>query len=120
MFVCNRGELQGNPVIITGPIIITGRSHLCICKVEKERLSPTTPASVMITLALIGAWHNSLDRMPAVILVSPLLKVFFLSILGHKFFQQCKSETKKPNKVKHCLSLMHFGQFICFVKYFIP
>ena len=50
------------------------------CKVEKERLSPTTPASVMITLALIGAWHNSLDRMPAVILVSPLLNYFLLYI----------------------------------------
>ena len=47
------------------------------CKVEKERLLPTTPASVMITLALIGAWRNSLDRMPAVILVSPLLNYFF-------------------------------------------
>ena len=35
-----------------------------ICKVEKERLSPTTPASVMITLALIGAWHNSHGRSP--------------------------------------------------------
>ena len=29
----------------------SGRSHLCIiCKVEKERLSPTTPASERITL----------------------------------------------------------------------
>ena len=48
-----------------------------ICKVEKERLSPTTPASGMKALAQIGAWHNSLDRMPAVILVSPLLNYFF-------------------------------------------
>ena len=46
------------------------------CKVEKERLSLTIPASERITLALIGAWHNSLDRMPAVILtVSPLLNI---------------------------------------------
>ena len=30
----------------------------------------------MITLALIGAWHNSLDRMPTVILVSPLSNYF--------------------------------------------
>ena len=32
--------------------------------IEKERLSPTTPASEKITLANIGAWHNSLDRSP--------------------------------------------------------
>ena len=49
----------------------------CISKVEKERLSLTTPASGMKALAQIGAWHNSLDRMPAVILVSPLLNYFF-------------------------------------------
>ena len=48
-------------------------SRSCISKVEKERLSLTTPASGMKALAQIGAWHNSLDRMPAVILVSPLL-----------------------------------------------
>ena len=35
-------------------------------------------ASGMKALAQIGAWHNSLDRMPAVILVSPLLNYFFL------------------------------------------
>ena len=59
-----------------GLVFESGCSHLCIiCKVEKERLSPTTPASVMIT-PLIGAWHNSLDRVPAVILVSPLLNYF--------------------------------------------
>ena len=32
-------------------------------------------------LAQIGAWHNSLDRMTAVILVSPLLNYFFLTNL---------------------------------------
>ena len=31
----------------------------------------------MKALAQIGAWHNSLDQMPAVILVSPLLNYFF-------------------------------------------
>ena len=57
----------------------SGRSHLCIiCKVEKERLLPTTPASERITLALIGAWHNSLDRMPAVILSISSVKVFLV------------------------------------------
>ena len=39
----------------------------------KEILSLTTPASGMKAHAQIGAWHNSLDRMAAVILVSPLL-----------------------------------------------
>ena len=45
------------------------RSHLCelhsrscISKVEKERLTLTTPVSGMKALAQIGAWHNSLDR----------------------------------------------------------
>ena len=71
----------------------SGLSHLCInCKVEKERLSPTTPASVMITLALIGAWHNSLDRMPAVILVSPLLNYFIFRLQGKK---QKETDTQK-------------------------
>ena len=59
----------------------SGHSHLCIiCKVEKERdFRLTTPASERITLALLGAWHNSLNRMPAVILtVSPLLKFFLV------------------------------------------
>ena len=49
----------------------------CISNVEKERLSLTTPGSGMKALAQIGAWHNSLDRMPAVILVYPLLNYFF-------------------------------------------
>ena len=48
----------------------------CINKVEKEILLPTTPTSGMKALAQIGAWHNSLDQMPAVILVSPLLNYF--------------------------------------------
>ena len=43
------------------------RSRSCISKVEKERLLLTTPASGMKALAQIGAWHNSLDRMPTVI-----------------------------------------------------
>ena len=34
----------------------------CISKVEKERLSLTTPASGMKALAQIEAWHNSLDQ----------------------------------------------------------
>ena len=51
-------------------------SRSCISKVEKEILSLTTPASGMKALAQIGAWHNSLDQMPAVILVSPLLNYF--------------------------------------------
>ena len=55
-------------------------SRSCISKVEKERLSLTTPGSGMKALAQIGAWHNSLDRMPAVILVSPLLDYFYYSI----------------------------------------
>ena len=50
-----------------------------ICKVEKETLSPTTPASGMKALAQIGAWHKSLDRMPAVILVPPLLNYFLIT-----------------------------------------
>ena len=61
----------------------SGRSRLCelhfrscISKVEKERLSLTTPTSGMKALAQIGAWHDSLDRMPAVILLSPLLNYF--------------------------------------------
>ena len=37
----------------------------------------------MKALAQIGAWHNSLDRMLAVILVSPLLNYFFLPIMSH-------------------------------------
>ena len=31
---------------------------------KRARLSPTTPASEKITLANIGAWHNSLDQRP--------------------------------------------------------
>ena len=54
-------------------------SRSCISKVEKERLSLTTPVSGMKALAQIGAWHNSLDRMPAVILVSPLLNYFLIT-----------------------------------------
>ncbi len=46
---------------------------------EKERLLPTTPASETITLALIGAWHNSLAQMPAMILVSPLLDCLLIA-----------------------------------------
>ena len=48
-----------------------------ICKVEKERLSPTTPASGMKALSLIGAWHNSLDQMPTVILCISSVKLLF-------------------------------------------
>ena len=33
----------------------------------------------MKALAQIGAWHNFLDRMPTVILVSPLLNHFLLT-----------------------------------------
>ena len=52
------------------------QSRSCTSKVEKERLSLTTPASGMKALTHKGAWHNSLDRMAAVILVSPLLNYF--------------------------------------------
>ena len=60
-------------------------SRSCISKVEKERLSLTTPASGMKALAQIGDWHNSFDRMPAVILVAPLLN-YFLFIVHFFFF----------------------------------
>ena len=43
----------------------------------RQSLSPTTPTSERITLAIIGAWHNSLDRMPAVILSISFVIVFF-------------------------------------------
>jgi hypothetical protein len=36
----------------------------------------------MKALAQIGAWHNSLDRMPAVILVSPLLNYLITSVVS--------------------------------------
>ena len=55
-------------------------SRSCISKVEKERLSLTIPASGMKALAQIGDWHNSFDRMPAVILVSPLLNYFLFYV----------------------------------------
>ena len=74
----------GLPLVSRG--FESGRSRLCelhsrscISKVEKEILSLTTPASGMKALAHIGAWHNSLDRMAAVILVSPLLNYFFIT-----------------------------------------
>ena len=35
----------------------------------------------MKALAQIGAWHNSLDRMPVVILVSPLLNQLLFLLL---------------------------------------
>ena len=35
----------------------------------------------MVTLALIGAWHNSLDRMPAVMLCISSVKLLFKEIL---------------------------------------
>ena len=37
---------------------------------------PTVP-SEMKTLALLGAWHNSLDRMPAVILCISSVKYYY-------------------------------------------
>ena len=65
----------------------SGHSHLCIiCKLEKKRLSPTTPASERITLALIGAWNNSLDRMPSVILCISSVKVFFNRLNVESFY----------------------------------
>ena len=74
----------GLPLVSRG--FESGRSRLCelhsrscISKVEKEILSLTTPASGMKALAHIGAWHNSLDRMAAVILVSPLLNYFYIT-----------------------------------------
>ena len=56
---------------ILGVALAKLRKRDSTCRVS--RLSLTTPASGMKALAQIGAWHNSLDRMPAVILVSPLL-----------------------------------------------
>ena len=56
-------------------------SRSCISKVEKDRLSLTTPVSGMKALAQIGAWHNSLYRMPAVILyISSVKLLFFITI----------------------------------------
>ena len=76
-------ELESDDRSASSLAFESGRSRLyelhsrsCISKVEKERLSLTTPASGMKGLAQIGAWHNSHDRMPAVILVSPLLNYF--------------------------------------------
>ena len=74
----------GLPLVSRG--FESGRSRLwelhsrsCISKVEKEILLLTTPASGMKALVQIGAWHNSLDRMPAVILCisSVKLLIFF-------------------------------------------
>ena len=59
---------------ILGVALAKLRKRDSTCRVS--RLSLTTPASGMKALAQIGAWHNSLDRMPAVILVSPLLNYF--------------------------------------------
>ena len=42
---------------------------------------PTTLASGMKALALIGAWHKSLDRMPAVILCVSSVKLLINYIL---------------------------------------
>ena len=76
-------ELESNDRSASSLAFESGRSRLCelhsrscISKVEKERLSLTTPVSGMKALAQIGAWHNPLDRMPAVILVSPLLNYY--------------------------------------------
>ena len=75
----------GLPLVSRG--FESGRSRLCelhsrscISKVEKEILSLTAPVSGMKALAQIGAWHNSLDRMAALILVSSLLNYFFLKL----------------------------------------
>ena len=77
-------ELESDDRSASSLAFESGRSRLCklhsrscISKVEKERLSLTTPASGMKALAQIGAWHNPLDRRPAVIFVSPLLNYFF-------------------------------------------
>ena len=58
----------------------------------------------MKALAQIGAWHNSLDRMPAVILVSPLLNYFFLEQLKSKLEKIIGIE-KHAGKVRKYLSL---------------
>ena len=64
-------ELESDDRSASSLAFESGRSRLCelhsrscISKVEKERLSLTTPASGMKALAQIGAWHNSLDRSP--------------------------------------------------------
>ena len=59
---------------ILGVALSKLRKRNSTCRVS--RLSLTTPAGGMKALAQIGAWHNSLNRMPAVILVSPLLNYF--------------------------------------------
>ena len=76
-------ELESDDRSASSLAFESGRSRLCelhsrscISKVEKETLSLTTPARGMKALEQIGAWHNSLDRMPTVILVSPLLNYF--------------------------------------------
>ena len=77
-------ELESDDRSVSSLAIESGRSRLCklhsrscISKVEKGILLPTTPASVMKALAQIGAWHTSVDRMPAVILVSALLNYYY-------------------------------------------
>ena len=88
----------------------SGRSRLCklhsrscISKVEKEILSLTTPASGMKAIAHIGAWHNSLDRMAAVILVSPLLN--YLLITSSDGLESYLAKHYIQNHVKNVLSI---------------
>ena len=64
-------------------------------KAIKEILSLTTLASGMKAHAQIGAWHNSLDRMAAVILVSPLLNYFYKNS-NNLTYRQTFSTNQKP------------------------
>ena len=58
----------------------------------------------MKALAQIGAWHNSLDRMPVVILVSPLLN----------YFTNYRKETENATQMgkKAHLDLARSGLFV--------
>ena len=93
---------------ILGVALAKLRKRDSTCRVS--RLSLTTPASGMKALAQIGAWHNSLDWMPDVILVSPLLNYFFLTCILSFFFRpDCygkKNNNKEKNKTcSDCLQI---------------
>ena len=88
-------ELESDDRSASSLAFESGRSRLCelhsrscISKVEKEILSLTTPGSGMKALAHIGAWHNSLDRIAAVILVSPLLNYLLITLPSKYFLAQ--------------------------------
>ena len=57
----------------------------------------------MKVLAQIGAWHNSLDWMPAVIIVSPLLN--YLLITSSDGLESYLAKHYIQNHVKNVLSI---------------